>query len=401
MCVCVCVCVFSLTCLQTFRYASVHEIISIWLYLLLCFRSEMDANKTMGYIVLLIANILEINAISNHMIRDIGSQLCPYTKFCQRNATTEYYDPIFRRPCCSECSCEDDCWKTASCCPDKVVIENKEPVTKCKTEIVKKADGFDREKFGYHVIDYCPLIEKNATLVTKCTTKEDRDFEELIWVSDDISGKIYQNKFCAECHNITSNLTEWLIEAKCTDDVYTRLDSFMSFFLSNKCQLTIKEPDNYTITSCMIPKYTTCNQTGLWHKFDADVKWACQAFEAVFIARAPEDRDLGLTREVYRNAYCYACNTDSVENTDTLCPIPSFEHPDVSVFTSLIDYKRYQQSDNQESTTETTCKINEILDEIMVGYHQRKYMRSPSPVTLHPQVCDYVTPRRSLNFDIL
>ena len=332
----------------------------------------MKANTTIGCFVLLLANALEISTESNHVIQDIGYQLCPYANFCQRNAT-QYYSPIFRRPCCSDCSCEDRCWETANCCPDKEVFENKDPVTKCITDIVKKADGFSKEKWGYHVINYCPITEKNATLVTKCTAKEARDFEELIWVSDDISGKIYRNKFCAECHHVTSNVTEWPIEAKCTNDIYTRLDNLMSFFLSNKCQLTIKQPGNFTLKSCMVPKYTTCNQTGLWHKFDADVKWACQAFEAVFTARGPEGRDA--TFEAYRNAYCYVCNTDvSVEITETLCPVPSFEQPDVSVFTSLIDYKRYQQSDDQESTTETTCKTHEILDEIMVGYHQVIYV---------------------------
>ena len=245
----------------------------------------MNTNITIWYFILITTiSILEVTAKTNNVIHEIGSQLCPYTSFCQRNATP-YYDPgAFQRPCCSECSCEENCWEIANCCPDKDIIETQEPITKCIADVVKKTAAFGRARFGYHVIDYCPMPVKNVTLVNKCTIKQAASFEELIWVSDDISGKIYRNKFCAECHLVTSNVKEWSLEAKCTSDVYASLDNLESFFLSNKCQLTNREPDklNGKLPGCEVPKYTTCNETGLWKNFDADVKWACNTFEAPF-----------------------------------------------------------------------------------------------------------------------
>ena len=317
---------------------------------------------TKAYLPLFMACIFEIKANSNQVIREIGIQYCPYIKFCKRNIT-EYYNPIFRQPCCSECSCEENCWEIANCCPDKNNIKTPNPVTKCISVIVKKADDFGKEKRGYHVIDYCPMTEKNDSLVNKCTTKEANTFEELIWVSDNTSGTIYRNRFCAECHHAISNLTEWSLEAKCTNDVYNSFGSLTSFFLSDKCQLSVKLPDNLNVTHCVVAKYTTCNQTGLWQNFDADVQWACEAFEAVFTAI---DRRISTTFEAYRNAYCFVCNTDNIGNTDTLCPLPSYDSFDVSVFTSIIDFKRYQQTDDEEST-QAQCKIYEMFDEIMVG----------------------------------
>ena len=319
---------------------------------------------TKAYLPLFMVCIIEIKADLNQVIREIGIQYCPYTKFCQRNVT-EYYNPIFRQPCCSECSCEENCWETANCCPDKVDINIQNPVTKCISDIVKKADDFGKEKWGYHIINYCPVSEKNASLVEKCTTKEANTFEELIWVSNNTSGTIYRNRYCAGCHHVMSNLTEWSLEAKCTNEVYNSFGSLGSFFLSGNCQLTVELPENLNVTQCLVAKYTTCNQTGLWQSFDADVEWACQAFEAVFTAKAT-DRKSSSTYEAYRNPYCYVCNTDNSGNTDTLCPLPSYDSFDVSVFTSIIDFKRYQQTDDEEST-QAQCEIYEMFDEIMVG----------------------------------
>ena len=323
----------------------------------------MNIKITSKYFILLIVCAAKTTAITNHLIHDIGYRLCPYTSFCHRNATP-YDIPILRRPCCSECSCEANCGETANCCPDQDIIDNKEPTPECRITVVKKADGFSRETRGYQVIDYCPTIEKNASLVTKCTTEDTRDFQDIIWVSDDISGKIYRNKFCAECHRVTSNVTEWQLEVKCTEDIYTYFDSLKSFFLSDKCQLTSRQPDTTSFKSCAVPKYTTCNQTGLWPKFDADVNWACQIFEAAFFTRELQGRDTNQL-DVYKNAYCYVCNVDSIQNTETLCPMPGYYPSDLGVFTSLIDYKSYQQIDEQES--QTTCRSYEIMDEIMVG----------------------------------
>ena len=76
--------------------------------------------------------------------------------------------------------------------------------------------------------------------------------------------------------------------------------------------------------------------------------------------------------EAYKNAYCYVCNTNTIGNTETLCPLPGddpLDLLDVSVFSTLVDYKRYQQAydDQTATTTETACKSYEIMDEIMVG----------------------------------
>ena len=320
---------------------------------------EMSINVTAKYVIMTIVCMAYIDVKASHVINDIGSQLCPYTSFCQRNATP-FFNPLQLRPCCSDCSCEANCWETANCCPDQDVIEHPEPVANCKTSIVKAGKGFSSDIWGYRVIDYCPTTETNASLVTKCTNEKSRDFVDLIRVSDDISRKVYQNRFCAECHHVTNRITELPLVAQCTEDIYTNEGNWKSFLLSNKCQLT---SINTNLATCAVPKYTRCNQTGLWQNFDADVKWACEIFEAVFFLKASQGRNEHT--DTYRNAYCYVCNTDSIGSIDALCPGRKFQPPGVTVFSSLIDYKRYQ-TDVQDTTPLTTCRSHEIMDTIMV-----------------------------------
>ena len=323
----------------------------------------MDIKHANKYVFMIFTSLLNNYVTSSHVIDYIGSQLCPYTSFCQRNAAP-YVKPLSLRPCCSDCSCDANCWETATCCPDQDVPVHSERIAHCKSSIVKAAEGFSSEIWGHRVIDYCPSAERNASLIAKCSAEGARDFVDMIRVSDDVSGKVYQNRFCAECHHVTGSITEWPLVAQCTEDVYTNKESWKSFLLSEKCQLTSKEPDNVSVEACALPKYTTCNQTGLWQTFVADVKWACELFEAVFFLR----KSKGGTGELdsYRNVYCYVCNTGEIGTVETLCPGRSND-PGVTVFTSLIDHRRYEETDKQDITSQTACRSYEIMDTVMVG----------------------------------
>ena len=66
-------------------------------------------------------------------------QLCPYTSFCNKNAT-RFLQGSRQVPCCKECSCVDDCWKRNNCCLDKIGIgeEWTSEVETCKDTYVKR-----------------------------------------------------------------------------------------------------------------------------------------------------------------------------------------------------------------------------------------------------------------------
>ena len=49
----------------------------------------------------------------------VGTVLCPYTNFCLFNASDELVNDTEQDTCCSTCSCDDSCYESRSCCPDK------------------------------------------------------------------------------------------------------------------------------------------------------------------------------------------------------------------------------------------------------------------------------------------
>ena len=57
----------------------------------------------------------------------IGTILCPYSNFCHFNASDELENDSKYQPCCEACSCDDSCFETETCCPDKTGV-----ATRCK-----------------------------------------------------------------------------------------------------------------------------------------------------------------------------------------------------------------------------------------------------------------------------
>ena len=63
----------------------------------------------------------------------VGSLLCPYTNFCYLNASSELENTLEYEPCCSSCSCDDSCYESMTCCPDKESV-----ATRCKWTVLIK-----------------------------------------------------------------------------------------------------------------------------------------------------------------------------------------------------------------------------------------------------------------------
>ena len=71
---------------------------------------------TILFIILLA--LLDVSALQQIDVSIAFQQACPYTSFCNKNAT-RFLQGSRHVPCCKECSCVDDCWKRNNCCPDK------------------------------------------------------------------------------------------------------------------------------------------------------------------------------------------------------------------------------------------------------------------------------------------
>ena len=301
------------------------------------------------------------------IIFEIGKALCPYSDYCQRKKVLNY---DFRlAPCCADCSCEDSCWETGNCCPDKEVIDKREPSQSCHESIVKKSklstDGNEISHgiWSYYIIDYCPETEQNASVIKKCNLTDIDHIEDYRWLSDNLSGNIYQNKFCAACHG-RKNLTKWQLVTRCEAVLFANFSYMNSLLLSDKCDIINREPNESTdaiYKRCIIPFYTRCNQTGLWTNYDPDIVWACNIYTSIFTVI------VNTHASFYKNAFCYACNLPRIENAATMC-MGILDSSNKLSFRILIDYDRTEDLGKKHLTANSECEMNEIRDPYMVSF---------------------------------
>ena len=304
-------------------------------------------------------------------------ELCPFNNFCQVEARI-----VLRSdkeiPCCRPCYCDDDCWRRGNCCPDKQDTPSETPIEVCEDTIVKRRKGMKNGRYDiyifhgidgeikrYYVIKTCPGKESNKTNVMKCTGELQTSFEDYIWVTSLEDRKIYNNKFCAECHGI-QNYTYWNLRTDC----YELIDGTYAFSndktVPSGCRLFAVPPVEIdTSTSlCIIPTTSTCNITGQWQVYDRATEEACKAFESHFL-----DNSFFVT-DVYRNVFCYMCNKVTGITKENICHnllTHSTSRTEGNSLSVLLDKTIYEKA-TDENVEERKCDQDEIHDPIQVTF---------------------------------
>ena len=223
--------------------------------------------------------------------------------------------------CCGNCSCDNDCWKTASCCPDKDNIEDK-PTLMCKSPVVKQFPRKTPGSVGYYVVDSCPRTEENVTLISQCTATDKTELEDYIWVYNSENGLTYQNKYCALCHQVYDFKT-WRLNSKCSR--MPPLGNLEKILMSKKCQLKLETPVNVSLQVCLIPDYESCNETGAWTSSDAEIERACYSYQSLYFVQIQNNKNriggIAYAFKSFRNVFCYYCNTEQTSHANLVCNI--------------------------------------------------------------------------------
>ena len=232
--------------------------------------------------------------------------LCPYTDYCTRNATKSLED-VSKSPCCTYCSCAENCWERGNCCVDKQNINVKQPLESC-VEILLKISEFGKRPENlprYYVIQSCPTLYD--PLVDKCSGNHQSSLEDFIWVTDEHTNKIYNNKYCAECHGVV-NYTYWQLATDCIDPMngqMSREDAINRII--DSCSLSVLPPKSIDVHSnqCLVPKFSTCNVTGNWRTtYDKALETACHNFSQIYI------RETRYSAVKFKNVYCFLCSVE-------------------------------------------------------------------------------------------
>ena len=235
----------------------------------------------------------------------------------------------------------------------------------CKAAVVKDRPG-DHEYNGYmdgiarySIYDQCPTTEVNQTLSAKCKGGEKAAFMDYVWVSDKVSGKIYQNRYCAQCHGVT-NFVEWKLRAKCALWLLTGyISDYRDTVLSTDlCRLSNEAPatehavtDKYrcfetTVESC--PKTQSMNEN---HKM-------CEnGFTYKFVQPAFPD--------VYNNMFCYVCFEEK-EAGEILSVCPRTRDVSRSNFKQFSVLVNWNHKEDQKQMIDSQCDIDEVFDKYKV-----------------------------------
>ena len=302
------------------------------------------------------------------------SELCPYNNYCTSNASM-ILKSARNIPCCTQCSCEDDCWRRGDCCQDKENPITRPPTEICRDTIVRrfidKNGRNDTETIlgieeikRYYIIDTCPDKETSEAVVEKCSGESKESLEDFVWVTDSDTGRIYRNKFCAGCHGVT-NFVLWDLSTDCSA-VVNDASNFRSVkTLPNECRLLVSPPKDMKAMArmCLLPSVSSCNITGNWqtNMYDANIEEKCEASESPFI-----ESSRFLTR-VYRNPFCYLCNNSPLKvKADVCSDFRDLIHRGVgSEFLALLDHRVLRETPKERAKAER-CAIDEVYEPIQV-----------------------------------
>ncbi|KAL4224890.1 hypothetical protein ACF0H5_015586 [Mactra antiquata] len=255
---------------------------------------------------------------------DLGT-LCPYNDFCTQKATkTLKPNETDLMPCCQKCSCEPDCQLFGNCCPDKELkpdVQVKYPCIRIDQYFNKPRNirVFQAYDLYYHVINDCPTRNLLAEY-PRCSKLQ--DLEDYVFVSDPLTGRVYQNQHCAICNGVMK-YTKWYLSTDCSDGSNDMTWEEWSTYIMTSCDMTPIPPDYHSgyESSCYRSKRKDiheCNYTGEWETIDTDIQTACEFENPAINDKYYHDViDIGLL--TFRNPFCKLCNTNEDEEWSHLC----------------------------------------------------------------------------------
>ena len=303
---------------------------------------------------------------------DQFAKLCPYTAQCHRNATKPIQNDLRVETCCTSCSCHDDCSAMGNCCPDKRKLVVEKVKFSCKKTLVNREN--DTAAFGivyrghnygvkrYFIIDSCP-DNATSTETKMCIRGKGKvsTLEDFLWVSDMDSGRIFQNGYCAQCHGVT-NIIQWQVITTCFDILLANITTALTTVLSDLCRVIVVVPETIAAKSeknrCYLPKYSRCNETGLWDKYDEDLEQTCLEYTSPYFHVSLPFLDVDL----YKNVFCYVCNHRHETGTWGMCPSSDIKSGPTE-FSVLLNFTSFKKP----MAAEYECGIAEIRDKRTVN----------------------------------
>ena len=199
------------------------------------------------------------------------------------------------------------------------------PLGNCCPNEQQRQQGVVNQLGRYTVYTGCLLGDRGLAIVrcpetwlddvtrSACETNKPRLLDEA--VTDKASGVTFRNKDCATCHGVKS-YTPWRFTVDCyhwhffhtltSEEQLINLTETADFL--NLCQVNYVTPRGVRREACHSDfikpdKFiSTCNETGAWSNYDADVVELCYTLPPALTYR------LSVNMIVFKNMFCALCN---------------------------------------------------------------------------------------------
>ena len=215
-------------------------------------------------------------------------KLCPLADICATNRSDKHMMEM-ERSCCLPCKCDAMCKKMGNCC-DKRDSRG----YMCHTPIVENMGSL-----GFFMVDTC----LHGFTFTDCSEEKVAPWGTLYPVYDPVSDINFYNHRCAEC-NGAYKYVYWNLdlEALTYERSLTTCLNAISGRRPSDCKIGFTPPKEMNTKRhvCSHDLISTCNVTGQWKQYDANLELACSTMFSPVLGRTgwPE----------YANVYCAQCN---------------------------------------------------------------------------------------------
>ena len=299
--------------------------------------------------------------------REPADILCPYYRLCS-NSSTDSVPSLSgtNGSCCLQRKCSNVC--SGSYYGDSNECVDMSSHCKSQAELYNITKGLQHaESVYYHVIDTCMDSFNHTETVQAC--RYPKVLLDVVLVIDD-DNNIYKNDKCAQCNNI-NEYTYWELVVN-ANETFTDLnfDKIPERVIAEGKWYS-RAPDNienYRVVTnrCFPEAVSTCNETGLWDRYDSDLETACKTsgptyYEGIFV----------WFPVIYKNVFCFLCNqrTSTAAQKGKQCqndPNLFSSHGSRLTFEIVLDVVRIYTLLHKKETL-AVCGINEVWDKNMVS----------------------------------
>ena len=249
------------------------------------------------------------------------------------------------------CRCDELCKMFGDCCSDSVYVHNTNiPNFDCEPNIVLK-ERIDKEsqlKY-YWMIASCPKNKSDSESTNKLVNECEAQSLSNPPISDNRTGLVYRNKYCAQCHGVPEKeQISWRSQWRCNNSLLERANSNTGIVdldaLLAACYATVY----------IEPQWTGARAYPL-RKCDRVITYKCKPppgantsskeyrdLEERCHGEPGKARQISSAPDIYKNEYCALCSSPNMDRSELRCPpvpngITSFSFPPPNTFTLLLD----------------------------------------------------------------